>query len=680
MGKVLKWVGIVVGIVIVVIVVGLLVAPRFVDFNRYKPQIEQMVTESTGRAFSIGGNMDLTLFPWAGVSLSDLHLGNAKGFREKDFVSAEHFEVRVKLIPMIFKDFRVKRFILKNPKVALEKSKDGRGNWEDLVKQGEQEQAEEKPAPGGKPALSIRNLVVGEFSITSGEVVWIDHQKGTERRLTEINLGLDGISPDKPIGLRLSARLNGMPVEAEGEMGPLGRPFGEGKIPVRFDVRAMGGLVGKLQGFVTDLRTAPRFNMEIAVEPFPPRKIAETMGVDLSKRVKDPNALREMSLKAMMAGTGESVQLKDGLLKFDDSTLTFDLEAKEFDRPVLTFTLDLDRIDIDRYLPGPVEKTGKETPAEAPTEKSEKKPDYSALRKVVMDGTVRIGELKARGATVSDVKLKIRAKDGIVRVDPFSMDMYEGVLSGRFTLNVQADTPAFETAPVVKNVQAGPLLKDLGYTDKFEGMMNFTADIAARGTEPEEVKRTLNGAGEFAFIDGVIVGFDIAQTIRNVTAALGLADKEKPRTEFSEIKGNFTVKDGLINNPVTYLASPLVRVVGNGTVGLPDETIDYRVEPKFVTTLKGQGDTTLRSGLMVPVKISGTFSNLKFRPDLSGIAESDALKEGASKLLEGLTREKEGEGGIEKEALKLLEGLTTEKGEEGGIGELIPGLLPSKKK
>jgi AsmA protein len=155
------------------------------------------------------------------------------------------------------------------------------------------------------------------------------------------------------------------------------------------------------------------------------------------------------------------------------------------------------------------------------------------------------------------------------------------------------------------------------------------------------------------------VGFDIAGTIQNLAGALKVAEEGKPRTEFSEIKGSFTVKDGLINNPETYLASPLVRVVGRGTVGLPDETIDYRVEPKFVAPLNGLGHTKMRSELLVPLKISGTFSNLRFQADLSGIAESDVLK---------------------KEASKLLEGLTTEKGKKGGIGELIPGLLPSKKK
>ncbi len=664
MAKTFKWIGIVLGVLILVIIVLLLLVPRFVDINKYKPKIESMVTESTGRPFSIGGDIDLTLFPWAGVSLSDLHLGNAEGFREKDFVSVEDFEVRVKLLPLISRDIQVKRFILKGPKIALEKDKAGRGNWEDLVKPQEPSQTKKREVPEAKAPLPIKGLMVGEFAITSGELVWVDHQQGTENRLTEINVFLDSISLDKAIGLDLSARLDGQPIEVKGKVGPLGEPPGEGKVPVLVDVKALDSLVAKLQGFIAGLGKEPRFDMAMEVQPFSPRKLAETMGVDLSKKTSDPKALTEMSLKTNFAGTAKGVNVKDGLLRLDESTLTFNLDTKQFEKPVLSFNLDLDRIDLDRYLPPQPEAKEKRRPGKRaekkPAEKPSVKPDYTPLRKLVMDGTVRVGKLKVRGANVSDVNLKIRAKDGILRVDPFSMNLYEGSLKGQVTMNVQKDTPKIETAQRLESVKAGPLLKDLGYTDRLEGLLNFKGDISTIGTESEEMKKTLNGSGEFAFTDGAIKGFDVAQMIRNIRAAYSDSEREKAKTEFTELKGNFTIKNGLVDNPMTYLASPLLRVVAKGKVNLPGETLDYRVEPEFVGTLKGQGDTDLRSGLMVPVVISGSFADPKFRPDLAGLVDEGTLKEKASKLLE--------------------ERRKGEKPEEGLLEQLVPGLLPSKKK
>jgi AsmA protein len=277
-----------------------------------------------------------------------------------------------------------------------------------------------------------------------------------------------------------------------------------------------------------------------------------------------------------------------------------------------------------------------------------------------MDGTVGIGRLKVYGATMSDVKVNITARNGIIKVNPISMNLYKGSLSGNATLNVQEDTPTIKTAQRLERVQAGSLLKDLGYTDKLDGIMNFQLGISAKGTEAGEIRKSLNGSGEFSFTDGALMGLDIAQMIRSAGTVLELAGGETSRTEFSDLKGNFTIKNGLLNNPATYLDSSLLKVVGKGNVDLAKEIIDYRIEPKFAAALKKKGDTKPGSGLMVPIVVSGPLSNPQFRPDLSGI-----VKEEASKLLQDVLKEegtkKEGRKDAEKKALKLLEGLIKKK-------------------
>jgi AsmA protein len=62
-------------------------------------------------------------------------------------------------------------------------------------------------------------------------------------------------------------------------------------------------------------------------------------------------------------------------------------------------------------------------------------------------------------------------------------------------------------------------------------------------------------------------------------------------------------------------------VTAAGDANLVKETLDFRVEPKVVATIKGQGDTQQRSGLMVPVLVSGTFAKPSFAPDLAGMAK-----------------------------------------------------------
>ena len=206
MGKVIKWLCIVVGGIVVLVVLALLLIPLFVDVQHYKPQIEKQVSDATGRPFTLGGELSLSLFPWAGLSLSDLHLGNPAGFEQKDFVSVKSFELRVKLLPLLSRDVQVERFILEAPRIVIERGKDGLGNWEGLGKASKEVSAEapkkEKPAEGEPlEGLPIKALAVGEFAITDGSVLWIDQLKGERREISAVTLRLEDVSLDRPMGV-----------------------------------------------------------------------------------------------------------------------------------------------------------------------------------------------------------------------------------------------------------------------------------------------------------------------------------------------------------------------------------------------------------------------------------------------------------------------------------------------
>ena len=130
MKNALKWALIAVGGVVTLIILILLVLPFFVDAEKYKPLLENKVKEMTGRPFTVGGDVDLSFFPFVGVSFSDLHLGNPPDFDATDFISIKSFEVRVKLLPLLSRDVQVKRFVVKEPLIVLIKSNQGRWNCE----------------------------------------------------------------------------------------------------------------------------------------------------------------------------------------------------------------------------------------------------------------------------------------------------------------------------------------------------------------------------------------------------------------------------------------------------------------------------------------------------------------------------------------------------------------------
>jgi AsmA protein len=332
-------------------------------------------------------------------------------------------------------------------------------------------------------------------------------------------------------------------------------------------------------------------------------------------------------------GDPQSLAVSDGDLQLDESRLDFAVKAKDLPRPDVSFDVKLDRINLDRYLPAPAE--GKGSGESGPVES--KKTDYAPLRKLVLAGSVQVGSFTVKKAKLENLHLKVSGKNGVFLLDPVTAKLYQGTLTTKASLDVSQDIPRTSVSLQAKGVHGGPLVKDLTAKDFIEGVGKVDAVIGMAGAGPDTIRRSLNGKGEFLFRDGAIKGIDLAGMVRNVKAAFDPAKGgERPRTDFSELIIPFTITDGIVTTTQTALTSPFVRLLAAGKANLVDETLDFRVEPRFVATLNGQGDTKERKGIAVPVLVRGTFSSPTFQPDLKGLVEK-GLREGLLPTLEKKT-------------------------------------------
>ena len=645
-----KWGAIIVGGLAVIIIAALLIIPMFVDVQKYKPVLENKVVEATGRPFSVGDDLKLSLFPWAGVSFSNLQLGNPAGFSEKEFLNVKSFEVRVKLLPLISKEIEIKRFVMDEPRIVLVKNKNGRGNWEQPKQQ--KEAAAKKPAPGDSPAgmggLPISALTVGNFSIKNGSALWIDHTTNTRKEVKDISLILKDVSLDRPVQLKFSAELDKKPLTLEGTVGPVGSGFEKGVIPLDLSLKAFKLLALHLKGNLENPATTPGVDLDITVDKFSPRELVAALGQDFPIETTDPKALSSVDLKAHIKADANRASVSNGVMNLDQSQLNFSATAAQFTLPNLKFDLNLDKINLDRYMPPKSDQPSAEK-APAPAKGQKKKTDYTPLRRLILDGLIKIGQLTVSKANVQDVHLQVKAKNGIFNLDPMKLNMYQGNANGKALLNVVKDIPTSSLNLKINNVQAEPLLKDMLEKEILQGSTNADINLSMSGDEPERIKRTLNGKGYLKFNDGAIIGIDLAAMVRNVGSAFGLAKKgnERPKTDFTELDIPYSIKNGAVNTPQSNLKSPFIRIIAAGTADLVKETLDFRVEPKAIASIKGQGAETQQGGIMVPVVVSGTFSSPKFRPDLSAAAKQKIEKQ--------IFESKETKKLLEKEEIKPYE-------------------------
>ena len=632
MKKTFKWLAIVAGALVVLVIAAVILIPQFVDVEKYKPRIEQIVTEKTGRPFELGGEIDLSVFPWVGVRLTDLRLGNPPGFDEADFVSVESFEVRLKLMPLLTRNIQVKTFVVEGPRVLLEKKKDGTANWENLggadreVKPEKKETPAASPESGGK--LPVKSLAVGNFSITDGVVRFKDKAADLDKEIKDIKLVLRDLDLTSPVGISFNALVDKIPVSLEGKVGPVGREPGKGTIPLDLTFEAAKQLQVNLAGSVTDAASRQQVDMNLSVSEFSLKKLFSALDQPFPVQTTDPEVLKKISLNTRIKGTSQAVSLSEGHLVLDDTETAFTASAGDFSKPDVGFDIQVDRIDLDRYLPPDGKEKEAGDGAKQKSKKTEKKSetiDYEPLRSLVLDGRATVGRLKAYGAKMQDIVLEVTGKNGVFLVDPLKMNLYQGSAVSKAELDVRKKTPSTHVSLDTSGIQAGPLLKDTSGKNLIEGTVMSDIDLSMKGQDPGMIKKTLNGGGELVFNDGAIVGVDIAGMVRNAKSGMGLSQsgKEKPRTDFTELRIPFDVTDGVVDTAGAGLKSPLLRVSAAGKANLVKSTLDFRVEPKVVGSLKGQGDSKERSGIVVPILVTGTFSSPKYRLDLEGMMKSE---------------------------------------------------------
>ncbi|PHS70990.1 MAG: AsmA family protein [Methylophaga sp.] len=412
----------------------------------------------------------------------------------------------------------------------------------------------------------------------------------------------------------------------------------------------LSALVLQLQGLLINgdikasklLSDNPNFAGNIAVKAFNLRQLANKLAIELPP-MSDGSTLELVALNTEFTGSTQHFDAKQLNITLDQSKLSGQLAVKNFAQPAIKFKLTLDQIDLDRYLP-PASKEDKQTvapPATAAAAGASELP-LEALRQVNANGTFDIGKLKVSGTHSEKIHLEIKSADGLIKLSPMSANMYGGQYQGDISLDARGKTLKLAINEKLKDVQVGPLLKDLSGDDKLSGTANAQVKLTGNGATVEQIKRTLSGNGQFSFADGALKGINVAESIRKAKAALSgkkIPPSDEPvKTDFSSLTGSFIAKNGIIDNQDLQVSSPLLRINGAGSIDLPKEGINYGLKVSIVGTSTGQGGIDLADlkGLTIPVKITGTFNNPKPTVDLASMFKQQATDKVKEKVADTL--------------------------------------------
>lgn len=626
-----------------------LIAPNFIPEAVYRERIIEAVRASTGRDLKIAGDIDLSIFPTLRVKASGVSLSNAQGFGSDQFASMKQLEAGVKLLPLLGKKVEFTRFILVDPTIALEIDEQGHNNWTFESTEGKGEKKAAEPEKTAEPAKSkggaaIGDVNLGKIELVNGLVTYADRQKGEHWEARNINITVTLESLDKPL-------------EVDGAAVWKGR-----KVAVELNADNPRGLMTAAGSALKLKVNSDLFDVKFDGKGASDKAMTVTGAADLD--VKSVRDLIAWVGEPLAKGDGfgplklsGNVSYGDGKAAFENAKIKFDnIEGEGAinidttgDKPYLKGALKVDTLDVTPYMakdtksevaPSSGDAASGAAPAQGDKGWSTAPIDLSSLRAANADFNFEAKKVLIDKIKLADSVIAAQLKNGILNVDLSKLSLYGGTGLAKIKLDGSTNVPKIATDLNFQSIAVEPLLTDAASFTRLSGTGNLTLNITATGTSQKAMAQSVGGNGSLKLTDGAIKGINLAAMVRNISGAFVTGPGSTQQTDFAELSGTYQIVNGVLANKDLQLLNPLLRIAGAGTADIGARTVNYTVVPKAVASTEGQGGKNDLTGISVPVKITGSWDNLKFAPDPKALLENaltgfEGAKSGGTDPLKG---------------------------------------------
>ncbi len=624
----------------------------FVNPNTYKPRIVAGVKAATGRDLRLPGDIKLSVFPWVALELGPASLGNPPGFGEQPLVSIQHASVRVKLLPLLSKQLQVGEVQIDGLDLRLLKNAAGKGNWEGFGSTGDSRgqvgsagRSRENLQGIDGLKLTKARLSYGQFTL---ENVNLDMAAFTDKRLVpaalhiEANRGVAGehvtldaklkFSIDSgaqryhvadltldaaanragsppPVVLKLSAPALDVDLLAQTLSAPA------------LSAQIAGAQIGaSVQG--TQLLDAMQLNGHFTLALMALHDVLSQLGV-ATPATRDPKALSSLAVTGDYAYGQNALHLEKLQATLDQTQLQGRIAVTDLDTDALSFALDADKIELDRYLP-PSTSAGESKSAPVPAIAS------SDSKPLLAEGTVRVGELRLPPLDLTHVEVTLAARDQLVHLFPLKAQLFGGQYAGDVTLDDRGAVPSLSMNEHLSGVDVGRLAAVATQKLHVSGHGNINIKATGHGAGAAAILRTLDGQFDTNVADGAVEGVDLGYEIERAEALLHrqapATGQSTKRTRFNSMRMSAQLQSGVATTRDLLIDSSALKITGQGSANLVSESIDFSL---LADLLRSAGTTAMR----IPMKVTGTMAAPTVRPDLEAFAKGqlqqkvqDALK------------------------------------------------------
>ena len=393
-----------------------------------------------------------------------------------------------------------------------------------------------------------------------------------------------------------------------------------------------------------DFSNQPRVTGELRVNEFDLRKLIAGLNRKPPLTANE-TALQKVAMQTNFATSANDLQLKDIALVLDDTIVKGEFLLEQFNRPNIRFNFSANNINVDHYLPPNPKKNEVKIAQSKKRSKAAGLP-LDLLRKLNVVGNLQLDKLIISDIILNKIMLGIDAKEGLLKLDPITADLYGGNHQGTISLDASAQSAVLEQTMQLNGVELEPLLRDLQQSPKspLAGTANITTQLSARGADLTTFQKGLNGKAELHLTQGVLRGIDIGNALKQ--AELIIESKrfgefeEGGETPFEEVTGSLNILDGVVKTTELVLAAPGFEINGgvnqkNTLVDLSNNHIDYDLSIVATEQSVTRGEEHYNiGGYQIPIKCRGTLENIASacKPDFAKLLSDVAKKAVVEKI------------------------------------------------
>lgn len=584
-----------------VLAAALLALASTLDWNRFKPWINDKVSEATGRSFAINGDLSFSwerppeqqvgwrrLVPWPHIRSQDIMLGNPDWARTGPAMARlKQADATVNPLALLTRTISIGSLVLDGGDLVLEKGKDNKNNWTF--------REEEKEEP------SAWTFALHSLAIKNGNIRYVDPAKKADANARIYT------DPDGTVNFKLGGKFNDEAVGGGGKAGGLLTLMERNvEYPVQATLK-VGETTITADGRLTDPAHPSALDVKLKILGASMSDLFPISGLVLPDT---PKFSTEGRVVASFKPDDIRVRYEKFKGKVGESDIggTFEYLHRK-PRPLLRGEVVSDQLRLTdlRALVGTDEEVNKDEEEKIPPGKVLPVSPFKTDRWGTMDVQVKFrGKKLVRDEElpIDNLETHVVLDNGVLSLAPLNFGIAGGRLTTELNINGRGNPAKARMKLSARGLRLNELFPAAETMEASVGHVNGDAELSATGNSFAVLLASANGEVRSLISEGSMSKFILEAAGLNIASAVAAKLFGDRQVQLNCMAVDFGVTDGVMQTRMFVIDTADATITANGKVSFKDETLDLTIRPES----KGVRVISLRA----PLYVNGTFKEPDF--------------------------------------------------------------------